>query len=202
MAEFRTGEAIWKNKDVDQPINVIEDLGTGPDGKHYVKVEGSESGIPIDEIEYKPKVKTTPLGDLKATAVPIEVGMGGNAPPPHGRPVAAEAASNAEDAINASRHLHGNKAAEAIPKWAGKAGLILGGIVAAGAIVDYGLNRNNEARVHKQMNKVTQDRKKKNKTLGSFDKDAYYNLEQLDGLSQQLYGNRNGHTNSWGGNKY
>jgi hypothetical protein len=45
--------AIWKNKDFDQPVKVVRDLGIGPDGRRYVQVQGSNTGIPIDEIQFK-----------------------------------------------------------------------------------------------------------------------------------------------------
>jgi hypothetical protein len=44
--------AIWKNGDFDQPVQVVGELGKGGDGRDYVKIEGSESGIPLDEIDF------------------------------------------------------------------------------------------------------------------------------------------------------
>ena len=73
--EIKLGEATWKNKDFDQPVKVVQDMGVGPDGRRYVKVEGSNSAVPYDEIRYadglKPKLK---LGKLqpKTVDVPIE----------------------------------------------------------------------------------------------------------------------------------
>lgn len=48
------GKYIWKNKDSDIPITVIGSLGIGPDGREYVKILESESGVPIDEIKKEP----------------------------------------------------------------------------------------------------------------------------------------------------
>nr|MBA2733847.1 hypothetical protein [Acidobacteriota bacterium] len=48
----RLGAAIWRNGEGDQPVTISADLGTGTDGRHYVKVEESATGIPLDEIEY------------------------------------------------------------------------------------------------------------------------------------------------------
>jgi hypothetical protein len=45
--------AIWKNNDNDQPVIVIGELGPGPDGKRYFKVQGSASGIPENELEFQ-----------------------------------------------------------------------------------------------------------------------------------------------------
>lgn len=48
----RTGPAIWRNKDSDTPVTVTGYLGPGPDGREYVSIEGSNTGIPLDEIEF------------------------------------------------------------------------------------------------------------------------------------------------------
>ncbi|MBC7999201.1 MAG: hypothetical protein IAF58_14725, partial [Leptolyngbya sp.] len=48
---FQKGEAVWKNKDTDMPVEIIEYLGER-DGRHYVKTKNSEGGIPLDEIVY------------------------------------------------------------------------------------------------------------------------------------------------------
>jgi len=42
---------IWEAKDGDYPVIIAGDLGTGADGRHYVSVESTCAGIPIDEIE-------------------------------------------------------------------------------------------------------------------------------------------------------
>lgn len=49
----RLGAAIWRNDDGDQSVTITADLGTGTDGRRYIKVEGSAAGIPLDEIEYE-----------------------------------------------------------------------------------------------------------------------------------------------------
>ena len=43
--------AMWHNKDVDQPVTVIGEAGM-TDGRRYVKIEGSDTAIPEDEISY------------------------------------------------------------------------------------------------------------------------------------------------------
>jgi hypothetical protein len=45
--------AIWKNKDHDQPVTVIGDLGVGADGRKYLKIAESQVGIPEDEIIFE-----------------------------------------------------------------------------------------------------------------------------------------------------
>jgi hypothetical protein len=45
--------ATWKNKDHDQPVTVIGDLGNGPDGKHYLKIAESDTGVPEDDLEFE-----------------------------------------------------------------------------------------------------------------------------------------------------
>lgn len=51
----KTGPAIWRNKDSDTPVTVTGYLGEGPDGRTYVSVEGSQTGIPLDEITFLPE---------------------------------------------------------------------------------------------------------------------------------------------------
>jgi len=49
--EVRLGKAVWKNQDTDQPVTVVGRYGEA-DGRQYVKIEGSDTGVPLDEIEY------------------------------------------------------------------------------------------------------------------------------------------------------
>jgi len=49
--EIKLGEAIWSNKDFDQPVTVTGDLGK-INGKRYVKIKESNTGVPLDEIKY------------------------------------------------------------------------------------------------------------------------------------------------------
>lgn len=42
---------IWRNKDLDLPVTVIGEAGTIA-GRRYVKIEGSDTGIPEDEVEF------------------------------------------------------------------------------------------------------------------------------------------------------
>lgn len=44
--------AIWKNKDYNLPVKVMSELGQGSDGKNYVKIEDSETGVPVDELDF------------------------------------------------------------------------------------------------------------------------------------------------------
>jgi hypothetical protein len=50
-SSVKMGNAIWKNKDYDAPIEVIGDYGT-VNGKRYVKIKGSDTGVPLDEVRY------------------------------------------------------------------------------------------------------------------------------------------------------
>lgn len=45
-----TGPAIWHAKESDEPVHVLGYLGRGNDGREYVQIDGSTSGIPIDEV--------------------------------------------------------------------------------------------------------------------------------------------------------
>lgn len=48
---IRLGPAIWRNKDVELPIEVTGYLGKGSDGRHYVSIKGNRA-IPLDEVIY------------------------------------------------------------------------------------------------------------------------------------------------------
>lgn len=56
-AEFRTGSALWKNAESDQPVDVTGYAGSDDAGRHYVNIEGSSTGVPLDELEYPPAPK-------------------------------------------------------------------------------------------------------------------------------------------------
>ncbi len=43
--------AIWKSKDGDHCVTVMGDLGVGPDGRRYVSVRDTLTGLPLDELE-------------------------------------------------------------------------------------------------------------------------------------------------------
>jgi hypothetical protein len=43
--------AMWRNKDYDAPINVTGELGE-KDGKKFYAVEGSNTGVPEDELDF------------------------------------------------------------------------------------------------------------------------------------------------------
>jgi hypothetical protein len=43
--------ATWRNKDHDQPVKVVGEAGE-LDGRRYVKIEGSDTGVPEDELEF------------------------------------------------------------------------------------------------------------------------------------------------------
>jgi hypothetical protein len=44
------GKAIWHAKEGDQPVVIVGYLGES-NGRHYVQIEGSDTGIPLDECE-------------------------------------------------------------------------------------------------------------------------------------------------------
>lgn len=52
------GEYTWKAKDADYPVTVLEFLGKGPDGREYARVAGSNSAVPVDELQKEPSVKS------------------------------------------------------------------------------------------------------------------------------------------------
>lgn len=43
---------MWRNKDHDQPVTVLGEAGKQND-KMFYKIEGSETGIPEDEVEFE-----------------------------------------------------------------------------------------------------------------------------------------------------
>lgn len=44
------GSYIWRSKNVDYPVNVLEFLGKGSDGREYAKIEGTTTAVPVDEL--------------------------------------------------------------------------------------------------------------------------------------------------------
>jgi len=44
-------EAIWATA-VDRNVMVLSYLGIGSDGRHYVNIVGSETGVPMDELRF------------------------------------------------------------------------------------------------------------------------------------------------------
>ncbi len=46
------GNATWKTAEVDMPVVVTGHLGVGPDNRYYVSVEGSDTGVPVDELVF------------------------------------------------------------------------------------------------------------------------------------------------------
>jgi len=48
---FNTGDALWQNAGTDVPVKVTGYLGN-KGGKHYVSIEGTNTGIPLDELTY------------------------------------------------------------------------------------------------------------------------------------------------------
>ena len=47
-----TGPAVWRTQDSDLPIVVTGELGPGPDGRIYLSIEGSGTGVPADEVRW------------------------------------------------------------------------------------------------------------------------------------------------------
>ena len=45
---MKPGKYIWRKRDGDYPVTVLESFGV-MDGREYVRVEGSSTGIPFDE---------------------------------------------------------------------------------------------------------------------------------------------------------
>lgn len=98
------GNAVWKNGDSDQPINVTGYLGQGSDGREYVSVDGSEAGVPLDEIEFGqgPEPESGGGGDEPPQRPPTaSAGGGGDEPPdePEARSSRGENANPERDSV-------------------------------------------------------------------------------------------------------
>lgn len=48
----RPRPAIWHTKEADRPVVVVGNFGHGMDGRKYARIEGSDTGVPEDELEY------------------------------------------------------------------------------------------------------------------------------------------------------
>ncbi len=49
--KIRFGQAMWHGQETDSQVTVVGYWGE-LDGRHYVEIEGSKTGVPFDEIEY------------------------------------------------------------------------------------------------------------------------------------------------------
>lgn len=45
-------DAMWITKHADRPVVVVSLLGTGPDGRDYVAIKDSTTGVPVDELVF------------------------------------------------------------------------------------------------------------------------------------------------------
>lgn len=53
-------KAVWQTSSGDIPINVLGYWGLSDDGKVYVRVEGSNAGIPLEQITVEQKKMLAP----------------------------------------------------------------------------------------------------------------------------------------------
>jgi hypothetical protein len=136
-----------------------------------------------------PKVKTTPLGSKVDRTSTLKGVMG-------------DAAKEAAEEVVDTAKQKAIKAAKSLPDWALKAGMIGGGIIAAGTLLHTGIKYADKERERQQLRVQENDRKKRDEKLNQFDYDLYSELNRLNGLPQQLYGKRTGHSNTWGGKRY
>ena len=68
----RTGPAIWRTKDTDEPITVTGYLGEH-DGRHYYRIDGSTTGVPVDDVAWP---------DEPPPSIPADAETNGTHPPP------------------------------------------------------------------------------------------------------------------------
>lgn len=61
---------VWHNGDTDIPVTVEGSLGVGPDGREYLKVSGSNTGVPADEIRQVETPQSQSLAALAGKAAP------------------------------------------------------------------------------------------------------------------------------------
>ena len=45
-------KAIWKSQDGDRCVTIRGRLGVGPDVREYVSVMDTQTGLPVDELEF------------------------------------------------------------------------------------------------------------------------------------------------------
>lgn len=50
---FEIGWYVWHSHVGDIPVFVVGYLGKGSNGRHYMSISGSSTGIPFDELEKK-----------------------------------------------------------------------------------------------------------------------------------------------------
>lgn len=52
------GPYIWRTKDSDYPVTVLEFLGKGSDGRDYAKIAGTTTAVPVDELQKEKSVES------------------------------------------------------------------------------------------------------------------------------------------------
>jgi hypothetical protein len=112
--KIKTGNATWRNKDIDQPVRITGYLGKGPDGRDYVSIDGSATGVPLDEIQYSARKPRTPRIHPSGTSQPDQ---GATSQGPQVTPEQIEAArsfwdSYAERAMNTPMSVDQRRAVE------------------------------------------------------------------------------------------
>ena len=61
-------KAVWRNKDHDQPVTIIGELGE-KDGRRFYAAKETTTGIPDDELEFEAKATETKSDRLWRTVI-------------------------------------------------------------------------------------------------------------------------------------
>jgi hypothetical protein len=88
-------------------------------------------------------------------------------------------------------------AAEKFAKYTKVAGGVAGAVIAGATLLHMGMDYQDKQR-QKQQTRITRNQSKPEE----FDPEMFAELDRLNGLPQQLYEGRAGHSNTWGGKKY
>lgn len=94
------GEYIWHAADGDIPVRVTGSLGVGEDGREYVSIEGSSSGIPRDQLNPAVAVEPAPTPEPEPTPA--------SSPAPETKPKRVRRPSSRRDGQGRTEQEHFN----------------------------------------------------------------------------------------------
>jgi hypothetical protein len=101
------------------------------------------------------------------------------------------------EALGIKPSLMAADAAEKFAKYTKVAGGVAGAVIAGATLLHMGMDYQDKQR-QKQQTRITRNQSKPEE----FDPEMFAELDRLNGLPQQLYEGRAGHSNTWGGKKY
>lgn len=255
--KIQQGEVYWATGSTNSKIEIIGDMGKGSDGRRYVKVKGSKTGVPVDEIVFSPtgkpkskrptaktsevvpttkkpikktvgsettkkvRDKATNKGSIFNTLDDIFYGEGSSKLKANGK--VSQLADTANDLrrtplskVDNLKIQPVNVAKDAIfdhaeslgdywkqsPRWA-KYGLVAAAAtIGAASLLDNLNDRRDRAETYKQERIQKKNLQRKRENSNDYRYMGMTDPGTNPGLVQQMFNQRSGHSNTWGGKRY